>query len=104
LPSVKPWGDIPANMAPIIALDRKAAGIPDTTDAGEVLDFHSLRHSYITRLAKSGASLKTTQLLARHSSIELTAKVYSHLGIADTSGALEALPGIEVSKTSSETA
>lgn len=94
LPSVKPWGDLPRNMAPTIRADCEAAGIPETTDTGGARDFHSLRHTFVTRLARSGVPLRTTQLLARHSDPSLTARVYSHLGLVDTAGALESLPEI----------
>lgn len=35
--------------------------------AGRVADFHSLRHTYISRIISSGASVKAAQELARHS-------------------------------------
>ena len=39
-------------------------------------DFHSLRHSYIALLDKSGATLKEAMQLARHSDPKLTMAVY----------------------------
>ena len=75
--------------------DLRAAGIHD-----DGLCFHSLRHTFCTRLVKSGCGLKEAQQLMRHSTVELTAKVYTHLGITDTAGALQrmaepqALPGM----------
>ncbi len=57
----------------------RAAGIND-----EALCFHSLRHSFCTMVVKSGCGLKAAQQLMRHSDVELTAKVYTHLGITDT--------------------
>ncbi len=64
--------------------DMRAAGIHD-----DGLCFHSLRHTFCTRLVKSGCGLKEAQQLMRHSTVELTAKVYTHLGITDTAGALQ---------------
>src|SRR5262249_40583960 len=59
---------------------------------GRYLDFHALRHSYISHLVQSGASAKTCQTLARHSTVTLTLDRYAHAGIYDLAAALEALP------------
>ncbi len=64
--------------------DLKRAGIP-----AEDYDFHCLRHTYCTMVVKSGCNMKEAQQLMRHSSIELTAKVYTHLGMTDIAGALD---------------
>ena len=64
--------------------DLKRAGIPVND-----YDFHCLRHTYCTMVVKSGCSMKEAQQLMRHSSIELTAKVYTHLGMTDIAGALD---------------
>jgi len=65
------------------------------TDAsGRVMDFHALRHTYITRLVKSGAPVKVIQELARHSTPTLTLGRYAHLGLHDTSAALNNLPSL----------
>ncbi len=67
--------------------DLRKAGIPHDTG----LCFHSLRHTFCTRLVRSGTTLKAAQQLMRHSTVELTAKVYTHLGITDTASALHGL-------------
>ena len=41
--------------------------------------FHMLKHTLITNLYKSGVDVKTTQELARHSNINTTLNVYTHL-------------------------
>lgn len=41
--------------------------------------FHMLRHTLITNLYKSSVDVKTTQELARHSNINTTLNVYTHL-------------------------
>ena len=41
--------------------------------------FHMLRHTLITNLYKSGVDVKTTQELARHSNINTTLNIYTHL-------------------------
>jgi len=61
-------------------------------DAGQVADFHSLRHSFISLLVSGGASVKTCQELARHSNPLLTIGRYSHVRLKDLTGALDGLP------------
>lgn len=50
-----------------------------TNHAGEVLDFHSLRHSCATWLAQAGVAPKTAQSMLRHSNVNLTLGRYTHL-------------------------
>jgi integrase len=52
--------------------DCEAAKIPQWDASKRVVDFHALRHTFITSLAKSGVHPKTAQMLARHSTITLT--------------------------------
>jgi integrase len=84
-----------SRWAILIALqgDLLSAGIEYENDDG-VADFHALRHGYITALAKSNASVKVVQSLARHSTPTLTLGVYSHIGLIDQSAALDALPDL----------
>lgn len=86
----------PRHLGPMITQDLKAAGIKPVTKAG-VVDFHSLRHGFITLLARSGVPLHMTAELARHSSVELTRKYYMHLTHEDTRGALDSLPVVGLS-------
>ena len=65
-----------------------------TDDAGRVADFHSLRHTFITNLARGGVHPKTAQTLARHSTITLTMDRYSHTILTDQSDALACLPNL----------
>ena len=60
--------------------------------AGGVADFHSTRHTYISGIVATGASVKTAQELARHSTPSLTIGRYSHTRLHDIKGALDALP------------
>jgi integrase len=55
-------------------------------------DFHSLRHSFITALARNGTNIKLAQVLARHSDPKLTLGVYSHAAQDDLSAAVAAMP------------
>ena len=63
-------------------------------DSGRVLDFHALRHTFITNLAKGGVHPKIAQELARHSTITLTMDRYSHVGLIDMDAGLRALPDL----------
>jgi integrase len=73
--------------------DLREAGIPYENDE-EFADFHALRHTYITTLAKSNAPVKIVQSLARHSTPALTLGIYTHLGLYDQAPALDALPDL----------
>ena len=57
-------------------------------------DFHALRHTFITSLAKADVSPKTAQMLARHSDISLTMNVYSHVDQEEQAAAIGRLPGV----------
>jgi hypothetical protein len=65
------------NASRMVRMDLAAAGIPFETDAG-VVDFHALRHAYITSLVASGAHVKTVQVLARHLTPDLAIRLYAH--------------------------
>ena len=73
--------------------DLRAAGVAYETEEG-FADFHALRHTFITALAKSNAPVKIVQSLARHSTPTLTLNCYSHVGLFDQSSALDALPDL----------
>jgi len=74
--------------------DLKAAGVPYMDESGRFADFHALRHTFITNMVKSGVNPKTAQLLARHSTIDLTMNVYTTLTVHDQASALAALPAV----------
>ena len=81
--------------------DLRSAGIAYTTDEGTA-DFHALRHTYITVLAKINAPVKIVQTLARHSTPVLALGVYAHLGLSDQAPTLDALPDLTGSTPRSE--
>jgi integrase len=83
--------------AEMLRIDLEAAGISYVDEGPDGLlyaDFHSLRHSFLTLLARSGVHPKLSQALARHSTITLTLDRYSHVQLLDEAAALEALPKI----------
>ena len=59
---------------------------------GHFADFHANRHTFISNLAKAGIAPKIAQTLARHSDINLTMNVYTHVGLSDQLGAIGNLP------------
>jgi site-specific recombinase XerC len=91
------FGGMTKRTAEMLAIDLRAAGIAVETDAG-VVDFHALRVSYVSHLVSSGASVKTCQELARHSTPILTIGVYSKALGRDIADAIDALPDICPSK------
>ncbi len=56
-----------------------------------IADFHAAgRHTHVTELLRSGATLPEARELARHSDVRLTMK-YTHIGLQDQAKALAAL-------------
>lgn len=96
LPPGRPVFRLPARAAEVLRVDLAAAGIPYSTPEG-VADLHSLRASYITHLVNGGASVKTCQTLARHSTPTLTIGVYAKTSLHDIAGAVDALPDLRPS-------
>lgn len=83
------WGTRAAEM---LRSDLKRAGIAYADAAGRVVDFHALRHTFITSLARSGVHPLKAKELARHSTITLTMDVYSHADANELRDALDTLP------------
>lgn len=73
-----------------VARDLAYAGLDGEDDQGRVLDMHSLRVTFISRLSAAGVHPRTTQALARHAKIDLTMRVYTDLRLLDLRGAVEA--------------
>jgi hypothetical protein len=92
-PADRPVFDLTDRAAEMLRVDLQAAGIPYETDAG-VVDFQALRVAYISHLVSSGASVKTCQTLARHSTPTLTIGVYARAALHDIFGAVESLPDL----------
>lgn len=56
--------------------------------AGYSIHAHQLRHSYCSNLYRAGIDLKTAQYLMGHSTIQMTANVYTHMDKEDASASL----------------
>lgn len=53
--------------------------------------FHSLRHTFATRLFEKGVPLKTVQKLLGHSKLEITANIYTHVHLEEEVKAINLL-------------
>ena len=100
MPSAPVFPNMLARTAEMIRVDLKAAGIDYIDEAGRYADFHSLRHTFITALARSGVHPKVAQELARHSTITLTMDKYSHTSLESEVEAIEKLPDFTAEKES----
>ena len=87
-------GNWPEKASVMLRRDLEAAGVAYQDEAGRYLDFHSLRHTFGTNLAKAGVAPKVAQELMRHSDVNLTLGIYSHVGMQDLAGAVEKLPAM----------
>jgi hypothetical protein len=101
-PATPVFGPLSKHTNLMIRADLERAGLAYRDSSGRVADFHSLRHSFITTLAMSRAPVKVVQSLARHSTPTLTLGTYSHVGLHDQAGALEALPDLTSPPSDSE--
>jgi integrase len=83
---------------------RKTLFLRYADDAGRVADFHALRHTFISNLARSGIHPKLAQDLARHSDINLTMSRYSHTEMEERAVAVRRLPSVPLPAASSPAA
>lgn len=77
-------------LARMVRRDLKAAAI---AEPGKY-DFHGLRHTFVSLLVRSGASIKAVETLARHANPSMSLGVYAHVGIFDLTQGLEGLKGL----------
>ena len=72
--------------------DVEAAGIPKIDPSGRVCDFHALRHTAITWVARAGNTpSRVVQAVGRHASLRTTER-YLDLHLFDTKGAVARMP------------
>ena len=69
---------------------------------GKQADFHALRHTYLSRLGRSGASLRTAMDLGRHTTPQMAMR-YQKAQIHDLVAAVESLPRLPLPSTQPET-
>ena len=74
--------------------DLERAGIKHCDGAGRVIDYHALRVSYGTMLAKAGVAPRVAMELMRHTDMRLTMGIYTDPRILDTSRAVDTLPSL----------
>jgi integrase len=72
--------------------DLKAAGIEFVNATGHRADFHSLRHTLATNLARAGTAPRVPMEIMRHSDMRLTAKTYTDAGLLPVADAVLKLP------------
>jgi integrase len=87
------WLDEATNPEARAERDRSSF-LAATDETGQVVDFHGLRHSFITLLARSGVHPTTMQAMARHSDPKLTLSRYTHVEAAEQAEALALLPSL----------
>lgn len=92
--AIWPVGD--KKTAEMVRSDLAAAGIASQSAGSPpiVVDFHSLRVTFVTRLARMGVAPSLVQQLARHSTIDLTMNVYAKMTPDEQRQAVESLPSL----------
>lgn len=83
---------VPKWTSLMISQDLRRAGV-EVVNASGCLDFHSLRHTYITRLLETGASTREAQVLGRLSDLRLISR-YGHVSLHSERRALAGLPPV----------
>jgi integrase len=91
-PGCVPWGRPTTNAMRIFNRVLERAGIARVDDQGRKLDIHALRTTCGSRMARNGAGIVHTQQLLGHSSITLTERHYTDLGVEEIRAAMQAMP------------
>jgi hypothetical protein len=74
--------------------DLIAAGIEFINAKGYRADFHSLRHTLATNLARAGTAPRVAMEIMRHSDMRLTSKTYTDAGLLPVADAVLKLPSL----------
>jgi integrase len=85
----------------MLQIDLEEAGIV-ARDDHQIVDFHALRTTFITGLARAGVAPALAQKLARHSDINLTLNAYTRLQMNDLAGAVGRLTVVALPRTQHE--
>ena len=83
-------GEWHLKAAKMLRADLEQAKISPTNAEG-VIDFHSLRVTYGTNLARIGMSPATAQKMMRHSTINLTLEIYTKFSSDEVTEAIDKL-------------
>ena len=81
--------------------DLADCGIKGVDEHGRHLDFHALRHTFATMLARAGVSPRVAMELMRHSDMRLTAKTYTDAMSLPLFGELDKITPLPPSLTAS---
>ncbi len=92
VPTAKVFEGLTHRTAEMLRDDLSEAGIPYIDASGRRFDFHALRAECGTLLAEAGVPTKTAQVILRHSDINLTANVYTHVLRGREAQAVASLP------------
>jgi len=79
--------------------DLTTAGIEFLNAKGYRADFHSLRHTLATNLARAGTAPRVAMEILRHSDMRLTSKTYTDAGHLPVADAVLRLPSLTHTKT-----
>jgi len=90
------WIDETKDPAEKEAREKDGDFLRSRNSDGEHLDFHALRHSFLSRLGRAGASPKVMQSMARHSTVTLTMDRYAHVALHDLDAAVNSMPALPV--------
>lgn len=93
---------LPTN--PTFQRDLKRAKIDRIDEAGRILDFHALRTTTGTLLARAGVAPQIVSRVMRHSDMKITLKHYTDLRISDDAQAVAKLPAFGAPKSSAPSA
>ena len=72
--------------------DLKACGIVVCDDLGRTVDFHALRHTFGSMLARAGIPPRVAMELMRHSDMRLTQSTYTDATLLPLFNEVEKLP------------
>ncbi len=74
--------------------DLRSAGVDYVDTRGRFADFHSLRYTWCTFLQRNGVPQAIAMRLMRHSSIELTSKLYTDESLLPIKESVDRLPNL----------
>jgi integrase len=72
--------------------DFDAAGIVRKDSRGHLADFHALRKTFCTYMARGAVAPRVAMEAMRHSDMRLTAKTYTDVGLLPTADVMDKLP------------